>query len=168
MFPAKIFCTVDTRVQRWLIECRKVQDRNEVDERIIELRDIVNDVVNSRFYLSLPPLFTMINVDEKREGSQNTNKLGSGLNNKWKGPELEKDSEDKMRWINNTDWIAEFRIREGEDWKSTFCGKCAEARPTWKGKVKICKHTKSHVDANQISDEKKADYTTYLKKVRGE
>eukprot|EP00957_Ditylum_brightwellii_P084847 6451644-Ditylum_brightwellii.AAC.1 len=72
-------------------------------------------------------------------------------------------------------------MREGEDWKLTFCGKRAEARPTWKGKVKMClcwntkggcfkdwKHVESHVKASQISEEKREEYRAYLSKVRGE
>eukprot|EP00957_Ditylum_brightwellii_P179808 13697093-Ditylum_brightwellii.AAC.1 len=44
MFPAKILYAVDTRLQRWMVECRKAQDRSEVDDRIIEFCDIVDDM----------------------------------------------------------------------------------------------------------------------------
>eukprot|EP00957_Ditylum_brightwellii_P022120 1668767-Ditylum_brightwellii.AAC.1 len=62
-------------------------------------------------------------------------------------------------------------MKEGEVWKSTFCRKCAEAMPTWKGKVKMCLHWnskggcfkecwhgESHFKASQISKEKRAEY----------
>eukprot|EP00957_Ditylum_brightwellii_P071571 5441705-Ditylum_brightwellii.AAC.1 len=72
----------------------------------------------------------MINSKEDEEGRKN---LQAPIG-KRKGPELERGSNDKRRWIDNPDQIAEFKMKEGEDWKSTFCGKCAEARPTWRGK----------------------------------
>jgi molybdenum cofactor biosynthesis enzyme MoaA len=160
-----------------MVECRKAQDRSEVDDRIIKFRDIVDDMVNNRFYLSLPPSFTMINNEEEKEGGQN---LRAPID-KRKGAELERGSDDKRRWIDNPDQIAEFKMKDGEDWKSTFCGKCAEARPTWKGKVKMCprwntkggcfkdcKHGESHVSASQIPENKRAEYRVYLNKVRGE
>eukprot|EP00957_Ditylum_brightwellii_P011794 889756-Ditylum_brightwellii.AAC.1 len=65
MFTAKKLYAVDARMQRWSVECRKAQ--GEIDGRIIEFRDIVSNMVSNRFYLSLPPSFTMINGDEGNE-----------------------------------------------------------------------------------------------------
>eukprot|EP00957_Ditylum_brightwellii_P205520 15344238-Ditylum_brightwellii.AAC.1 len=62
-----------------------------------------------------------------------------------------------------------------------FCRKCADSRPAWKGKVKMClcwntkggcfkdcKHGESHIKASQISEEKRVEYRAYLSKVTGE
>eukprot|EP00957_Ditylum_brightwellii_P205901 15345919-Ditylum_brightwellii.AAC.1 len=76
-----------------MVECRKAQDRSEVNDRIIEFQDIVGDLVNSRFYLTLPPSITMINSKEEREGRNN---LQRSID-KRKGPELERESKDKKR-----------------------------------------------------------------------
>eukprot|EP00957_Ditylum_brightwellii_P099183 7553984-Ditylum_brightwellii.AAC.1 len=118
----------------------------------------------------------MINNKEESEGRNN---LQRSID-KRKGPELERGSEDKKRWINNPDEIDDFKMKEGEDWKSTFCGKFAEARLTWKGMVKMCpcwntksgcfkdyKHGESHAKASQISEKKRAEHRAYLSKVRG-
>eukprot|EP00957_Ditylum_brightwellii_P182991 13938032-Ditylum_brightwellii.AAC.1 len=72
----------------------------------------------------------MINSKEKSEGRNNLQRS----TDKRKGQALERGNEDKKRWIDNPDQIDDFKMKEGEDWKSTFCRKCAEARPTWKGK----------------------------------
>eukprot|EP00957_Ditylum_brightwellii_P094067 7161836-Ditylum_brightwellii.AAC.1 len=112
-------------MQRWLVERRKAQDRSEIDNRIIEFSDIVDNMVNSRFYLSLPPSFTMINGSKGNEAT--SFKQGTGSRNKRKGNDLQKGGEDKKRWINTSDQIEEFKMKEGEEWKANFCGKCAEA-----------------------------------------
>ena len=46
---------IDIRFQRWLGECKRARDRCEVDNRIIDLREILNDISNSRFFVELPP-----------------------------------------------------------------------------------------------------------------
>eukprot|EP00957_Ditylum_brightwellii_P162828 12399346-Ditylum_brightwellii.AAC.1 len=116
------------------------------------------------------------------EGNDETSfKQRTGPTNKRKDDDLEKGGEDKKRWIENSNQIEEFRMKEGEEWEANFCGKCAEAQPIWKGKVKMCvrwntkggcfkdcKHGESHVSANQISGEKRAEYLAYLNKVRGD
>eukprot|EP00957_Ditylum_brightwellii_P109812 8375397-Ditylum_brightwellii.AAC.1 len=107
-FPAKILYAVDTRLQQWMVECRRAQDKSEVDDRIIKFQHIVDDVVNNRFYLSLLPSFTMINSEEESEGKHNLQML----RNKKKGPELERINYDKKRWINNPDQINDFKMKK--------------------------------------------------------
>ena len=55
LFAAKVMYAIDIRFQRWLGECKRARDRCEVDNRIIDLREILNDISNSRFFVELPP-----------------------------------------------------------------------------------------------------------------
>eukprot|EP00957_Ditylum_brightwellii_P087214 6638656-Ditylum_brightwellii.AAC.1 len=78
----------------------------------------------------MPPLFTVVNGDEDNESAGNHQT--SGGRNKRKGADMERHGDDKKRWIKNTDQIEDFKMRSEEGWKTTFCGKCADTRPTWK------------------------------------
>eukprot|EP00957_Ditylum_brightwellii_P043552 3302133-Ditylum_brightwellii.AAC.1 len=60
MFPSKIPYTVDARIQRWLVECQYAQDQSEVYDRILEFKEIIDNVVNNRLHFTLSSSFTMI------------------------------------------------------------------------------------------------------------
>ena len=73
-------------------------------------------------------------------------------------------------------------MKSGETRRSTFCGNCIEDRVNWSGtKIKMCPrwfskgecfsdccHSESHVPDSSIPDEKRTEYSDYLKKIRGD
>eukprot|EP00957_Ditylum_brightwellii_P068521 5201754-Ditylum_brightwellii.AAC.1 len=50
----------------------------------------------------------------------------------WIQKRMKNTRKEKKRRIKNTEEIEEFKMRSDEDWKATFCRKCAAASPTWK------------------------------------
>ena len=84
-------------------------------------------------------------------------------------------SEEKI--FDNTE-IA-FKLKSDEDWRKTFCGKCAADRPIWNAKVKMCArwqikgdcfddcaHATSHIAKSTIPAEKVTAFKAWMEKVR--
>jgi hypothetical protein len=54
---AKILYTVDTRTQHFLLQCKRKQDREEVNERLVDFSNLANSCLSQSFFISLPPTF---------------------------------------------------------------------------------------------------------------
>ena len=55
---AKMLLAMDQDIQRWLKECKRFKEREEVSDRILgDLPDIIRDVCRGRFFFDLPPVF---------------------------------------------------------------------------------------------------------------
>ena len=68
-FAAKVLFAVDLKSQRWLKDCRKAKGRDEVNDRILDADDLIDDIVNHRFNLQLPHSFKMTLAEDKVEPS---------------------------------------------------------------------------------------------------
>ena len=171
-FPAQILYAIDCRIQRFLVECKRADDRSDVDDRIIDLREITNDVVNNRFYTSLPSAFQVTNPDTNTSSNSSSPKRKAGDD----GDEKRKK---RRAWIDNDDQHEDFKMLEGEDWKKDYCGRCIDDVPLWEGKTRMCTrwHTKggcfndckkkaSHVKKSKIPSKQESEYKDYLRKVR--
>ena len=55
---AKILFAADGKLQNYLENCRMAEDRTEVDDFILNFKEIVRNIANNRFFVDLPPLFT--------------------------------------------------------------------------------------------------------------
>lgn len=173
---AEICYAVDIRVQLWLGACKMARDRSEVNDRLVNFEDIINDIVSRRFRMPLPQTFK--SFKSLADGSANKTPSGD------RGGKGETDPKKRKRdggFISNTDQLEEFKMKQGETWTKDFCGKCVDDRPMWGGRNKMCPrwHSKgmcftdcanseSHVPANKIPEDKKAGYRLFLKKIRNE
>ena len=98
---------IDIRYQSWLRECKRASDRCEVDDRIINLSEIINDISNSRFFVELPPSFTNSNDNSDDRNSGRKNSQGGGRKRSGKNDDKENG---KKRHVQNENQIEEFKM----------------------------------------------------------
>ena len=94
-------------------------DKSEVDDSIINFDPLINEVIDGRFRMDLPPAFQMIedhprNLDESRRPAKKV-----------------KEGDERKRVVQK-DPIKGFMMQPGENWSQDFCGKCIDERPRWK------------------------------------
>lgn len=171
---AEFLYAVDIRAQLWLSECRKADDRSEVNDRLVNFDDIVDDCVTQRFNVSLPGTFLMP-ADSNSDDEVQANESRDSRKKRRKRAE---PAFDDSRHDKNEHQVEEFKMKQGEDWKNDFSGKCIEHRPSWGKKFmcprwhtggfcfKSCKNAESHVNDDKVPQDKRKEYRTFLKKCR--
>mmetsp|Transcript_30867 Transcript_30867/g.65029 ORF Transcript_30867/g.65029 Transcript_30867/m.65029 type:complete len:658 (+) Transcript_30867:779-2752(+) len=174
-FCAKILFAIDFRAQRWMGQCRDAkEDRSTVDDGIVDFSDITEQVLNGNFDRKLPPTFktkTPTQQDNDRDDSLPPQKRSK----------KEEESKRRQENITNPGQCEEFKMKDDEDWSLFKNRKTLKWRPAWDDKCKMCprwhsrgdcfpdcNNAASHVTYQEIPDEKKASYRTYLKKLRKE
>ena len=166
-FLTKFAYQVDTRVFRWLQQCAQESDRENVDDSLLDFKDIVNQVLNDQFLQVLPSTFK----SEKEEEDEPFPPSGPGQARK---KQKRESNQTESRQVRNTGTISEW-VPTQEVYTQKFAGKNISARPILNG-VPMCQrfHSKtycfsdcnnkaSHVPSNTVSDEIKAKYTSYCK-----
>jgi hypothetical protein len=137
-FPGKFENVVDSRFHLFLQDCRKSLDREDVNNHLVDFRDLHKDVLLHKFNVqSLPACFSL--VDDSKISAGGDTKLSDatnpgGNNNKKEGSKRKSGNEDnenkgnKKRFgvVENKDQVPEFKMMEGEKW-GKFQGKCTES-----------------------------------------
>ena len=125
----KILYAMEIRIQRWLRECEKYDDRSMVNDRLVCFDEVFEMVMNCTLNVVLPPNFIKSTPKipmATPPGGGEDNKNGNKKEKKRK----QGDDED-ARIIKNTAPITEFLMRQGEIWKRDFSGKCSRDQPKW-------------------------------------
>ncbi len=107
--------------------------------RIINMDPVIEQILNSSFTIHLPSVYTTNAKDssQKKEGDitpagqQEEEKRGK----KQKG---RGDNNKTRKYIKNNHMIAEFRMKEGEDWRQDLEGKNIKDRPKWNDNCYMC------------------------------
>jgi len=168
-FAAKVLWTVDCFTQRFLKDCRKCLDREEVDQRVIDFDSLNMDIILYHFHTILPLLFHKLN--DKSNNNDEPAKKGKRKGASNRNKEEQRNSQKKLSKITNADQIEEFKMAEGKTWVGTFQGKCPEKRVKWMGSfvcpryhmkgecwAKGCKYSKTHLPASAVPQNVKTDY----------
>jgi hypothetical protein len=173
---AKILHKIDMHTQRWIEQCNDATDREFVDDGILCFEKIVNDAVMCDLNLSLPKVIQdlLIGDDDDDDGDRSrkrkNGKTGTNHNNN-------NNNNDVV--VMNNDRIKELVLKANENYAELIRGKGVNDRVKWdddtmmcvryhiNGRcVKHCRHSKSHVPANQVPNKKKTDMIDFLKKMR--
>jgi hypothetical protein len=186
-FPGKFANVVDSRIHIFLQDCRKSLDREDVNNRLVDFRDLHEDILLHKFNVkSLPACFSMVD-ESKTPAGGDTQKLDQTGNNDTKkgsgkrkgGKEGEENDSGKKRSgaVENKDQFPEFKMKEGKKWEN-FQGKCVEHHAKFKDTFLCprfhtkgfchvkCKFSASHIPAKDIPDDVKKNYVNYLAKIR--
>ncbi len=125
--PAKNLYAMEIRIQRWLGECLKFEDRLIVNDRLISFDKVFEMVMNSTMNVSLPPNF----VKPTPKNSPTSNKVKPAREEgKRKGGKKRKSGKaDGERITKNVVPISEFLMKDGKNWKEHFAGKCSKDCP---------------------------------------
>ncbi len=134
-FPGKFKNVVDSRFHFFLQDCRKSLDREDVNNHLVDFRDLHEDVLLHKFNVqSLPACFSLVDdskisaggdttlSDATNPGGNNNKKEGSKRKSGNKDNEI-KGNKKKFGLVKNNDQVPEFKMMEGEKWEK-FQGKC--------------------------------------------
>jgi hypothetical protein len=65
---AKFMFAIDRQVQRWLKSCERAENsRNEVNDKCLDLDEVIEQVLNGTFTMMLPPAFMKVKTEASRE-----------------------------------------------------------------------------------------------------
>lgn len=179
-FPAKFLFAIDKRFQRWLGQCKRSNiTRMEINDRILDLDDIVDLVLNGTFTMTLPLAFKKTTTSPNNE----TRKDDKDEPKAKKQKQDDKRKKDDSKTVTNEAQHPDLKLRDGEDWKGKFQNAHASDRPSWDGtkskKMCIrwhlkgncydnCSRKESHVPASEIPSAKLAEAKAFLAKCRSE
>jgi hypothetical protein len=69
-FVVKFMFAINQRVQRWLKSCKRAENfRNEVNDKCLDLEEVIEQVLNRTFTMTLPPAFMKVKTEasEKKD-----------------------------------------------------------------------------------------------------
>ena len=162
-FFTKLGYQIDTRIFRWLQQCASADEREKVDDDLINFRPLVNLILNAQFIQILPSVFK--HKDKEDDESIHPKK------------KLKQNQEDS-RLVKNTGRVREWEAASGDDYQKFFAGKHLDLRPKFKGRP-MCQrfHSKghcfsdcinaiTHVSSTDIPATSKAEYLQYCTKCK--
>ena len=178
--PAKILYGIDTRIQRFLVQCKRTYDREDVNERLVDFSDITDSCLNQSFSMSLPPVFQFSRLTKPDDQSRHI---------MLRGPEQKRQKQGEQEEFKprrcNSDKDGDFKIKDNENWKDNWAGKLNREKPYWDknktnfGDCKMCTkfhikgwcfddciYAESHAPHDKIPVDRKAAMKEYMKKVR--
>jgi hypothetical protein len=173
-FAAKVLWAIDEQVNLFLSECRRCDDRENVNEQFINFDELHMSILLHRFNITLPSNFHKKTPTEPAPGKENDPKKRGGGKRKGDGKDDEGGRKRDNRLVNN-DQVPEFKMKEGETWEKTFQGKCIDKRVKLDGTIMCprfhtkgycwkegCKFSKTHIPANEVPSETKAQYMQFM------
>jgi hypothetical protein len=135
--------------------------------------------------MNLPPSFAKVSSSVATLLASTENKQEDGKNKggseDGKGQKKRKSEDGNGKLFKNITQPVEFKLTTGESWKENFATILPHNQPVWMGKIWMCTrwHLKgdcydncaravSHVTNNNIPDNKRAEFFTFLSKCRKE
>jgi hypothetical protein len=174
--PTNILYAMEIRIQRWLAECQTFSERSMVNDRLISFDKIFKMVMNSSLNVILLPNF--IEPPPKNPSPKLNPTPGLDSKQKGKGKKRKSDEANGDHIIKNAAPITKFLIKESEDWRQNFAGKCSSDHPKWDNTIFMCAHwwicdecfvdcnnKASHVGACVVPQAKRTEFKKYLEKV---
>ena len=180
-FPTKVLWTVCTRFQLYLESCTQADDREEVDNSLIDFLADHRDILLNCFNANLPASFKAVELgtdkdadtDAESKNITTTKKRKRGIKRNKNGAAEKKPS------VKNDLQCAEFKLKEGELW-TQFAGMHLDDRAKMKGTIMCtrwhtrgdcfadCKNKASHVACSEIPSNAKQGHLRWMQKCRRE
>jgi hypothetical protein len=169
------------RFQLFLDNCTHAEEREDIDDSLIDFLADHRDIILDRFGATLPPCFkdlknikvTNKDSDMEIEKGKN-NKKQKKEETKWKRKECQAIDSDLI--IKNKNQCAKHKMKEGE-WWSTFAGASLTDQAKLNGLPMCghwhtqgfcfldCKNKTSHVPCSEIPADVKQAHMRWMKKV---
>ena len=178
-FAAKFIYAMEIQIQHWLEEYQKIDDRSMVKDRIVDFNPLIKMVLNSSMNVTLPPNFNVKSATGTPDTITNLKRKLNKVDDR--GRKKRKNNEGEGRIVKNPSPINEFLIKESEDWKKDFAGRCMRDRPKWDDKTFMCTrwfihreyfcdcfNKASHMGASDVSTTKHNGFKAFIGKVRRE
>ena len=77
--PTKILFAAHTKMQRWLKQCKTASCRDEVADNVLKLSRIIDDMLDSRLFVSLPSCFRQVTREVGPEAEKSRKRPGAHL-----------------------------------------------------------------------------------------
>ena len=177
-FAAKILFSVDSRIQRFLMQCKRCHDREDVNDNLVNFAELSEDCLNQSFNISLPPAF-QISGAPKQDQKEKENKR-KRTNDRGGGKERE-----KADFVPNDDQEEAFKLKVGESYKDLVVNKLISDIPHWEKEkhgindCRMCKrfhirglcfsdcpNAASHVAKGAIPNDRKEAMKSWMKRLR--
>jgi hypothetical protein len=176
-FLCKVLWSVCTRFQLFLNNCTHAEEREDVDNSIVDFNKYHRDIILGQFGATLPPCFkdvTTRDPDTKTEKGKKSKKC-----KKEEAKEKRKECNEGAAnlGLKNKHQCIDFKMKEGEQW-STFAGsnlkEQAKLNETFmcgrwhtRGHCFLdCNNKASHVPCSKILADVKQAHMQWMKKVR--
>ncbi len=155
--------------------------RTQVNDNVLEFKDLLEQVLNSAFQMSLPASFNKIANSSKNAAAEETKHDTAGNEGKGNGgnKKKHKSKNGNGNLVKNLTKDKDFALATSKSRKNTFSKQFPQDRPSWEEKVKMCArwHIKgncydnctrvtSHVTKDKIPADKKSGFLAFMKKCR--
>ena len=141
-----------------------------MSDRVLDPVQIVDDALNNRLFVNLPPCFRQITKQTEQPEERGRKRPGAPLER----------SDDVSGLVRNKEPVREFKMKQGEDFK-IYGGDNTCHRVPWGNDGKVmcprfflkkycfdtCPNKSSHVAASKVSEEKKRAFLDFQKKCHG-
>ena len=169
------------RFQLFLDNCTHAEEREDVDDSLIDFLADHRDIILNRFGATLPPCFKDLKNNEVTNKDSDT-EIEKGKNNKKQKKEetkqkrKERQAIDLELGIKIENQCADLKMKEGERW-STFAGASLTDQAKLNGLPMCgcwhtqgfcfldCKNKTSHVSCSEIPADVKQAHMRWMKKV---
>ncbi len=122
-------------MQRWLKSCERAENsRNKVNDKCLDLDEVIEQVLNETFTVTLPPAFMKVK-SEASEKKDAEGKHRGGESKESKGRKKRRSKDGKGAGVKNPMQPAEFKLTASENWKEHFLGILTQDQPTWNEEV---------------------------------
>ncbi len=170
-----------TRFQLFLDNCTHAEEREDVDDSLINFLADHRDIILNQISATLPPCFKVLKNNEVMNKDSDM-EIEKGKNNKKQKKEETKQKRKERQAIDlelivkNKNQCANFKMKEGEQW-STFAGASLTDQAKLNGLPKCgrwytqgfcfsnCKNKTSHVPCSEIPADVKQAHMRWMKKV---
>ena len=177
-FVASFLYLVDKRIQEFLLDCRRLSDREFVNDRMIEFGHIVDDVRMGQFHTYLPPNFFFSDAESKKRKSDQLDDESTPVPAPVPSGGRGKGGKDSKKKIENKGPLPALQLSNEEFQKVKGNMAILTLRPKWGNKAMChrfhsfghcygsCGNAASHVDSNKVEEAKRAEYEEWVKEAR--
>ena len=173
-FATKLGYAVDTRVFRWLEQCRTFNDRSQVNDSLLDFNIIVDQILTDSFFQVLPLTFRKFVATD---AGDNENSIAPNTSTSHRNKRTRNDTPTIDKRIMNTKPIKSWQVSP-VDFNKHMSMKNLELRVPFKGKF-ICPrfHSKgycfddcankvSHIPSTDLDDNIQKVYSTFVEKCK--
>ena len=179
-FATKLGYAIDTRVFRWLQQCRTQHSRTQINDSLLQFDQLIDQVLTDSFIQVLPTTFKNFNTSTKKsDDSDDDDSTASSPHNNKKRRKNNSQSPRKNMEV-NTKTISSWLAGDNSEYAKCFAAKNLKERPIFKNKP-MCQryHSKgfcfddclnkiTHIPSGDIDATTSAAYNKYVLKCKSQ
>jgi len=175
-FATKLGYAIDTRIFRWLQQCRSNRTRSSVNDSLLGFDHLIDQVLTDSFIQFLPMTFKQFSTTTNDDTSNNESSESSPVKKKPKTNQINDYKEPKEQVKNPKtlkNWLVTY-----SDYNKCFAAKNLTNRPNYKNRPMCqrwhskgycfndCLNKLTHIPSGDLDDKSTEAYTKYVEKCR--